>query len=213
MHDSGMMALAAAFALVACGAYAEGATAAATVCLAPEDSLLWKTAESPIAVDLTWPQGATSAIVEARDEKGVVASATVTDTASMNALLDTAAPATEADERVLALTLEFRDSSGAVIETHSARVGLVRGVDGAAARYSAAEEGTRAWQRTADPTAVIPVYGATTFDGVSAAGVTPPDWLFLHVSSGTHHLAATVGGESDEAVIWRPPFCTTIYLR
>ena len=213
MHDSGMMALAAAFALAACGAHAEGATGAATVCLAPEDSLLWKTAEAPIFVDLTWPQGATSAIVEARDEKGVVASATVTDSTSMAALLDIAAPATEADERVLTLTLEFRDSSDAAIETHSARVGLVRGVDGATARYNAAEEGTRAWQRTATPTAVIPVYGATTVDGASAAGVTPPDWLFLRVSSGTHHLAATVGGESDEALIWRPPFCTTIYLK
>ncbi len=183
------------------------------VCLAPDDSLLWKTAAQPFSVDLTWPSGAVSAVVEARDDKGVVATVTVADTAATNAVLPIASPATEADERVLSLTLTFMDSSSATIETRTARVGLVRGVNGDATRLNAAAEGTRAWQRVDNATTVIPVEGATTLDGVAKPELSPPDWLFCRLTSGWHALASSVEGDTLAANVWRPPYCTVVMVR
>ena len=183
------------------------------VCFAPDESLLWKTAAQPFSVDLTWPSGAARAVVEARDDKGVVATVTVADISATNAVLPIASPATEADERVLSLTLTFMDSSSATVETRTARVGLVRGVNGDATRLTAAEEGTRAWQRVENATAVIPVEGETTLDGVAKSELSPPDWLFCRLTSGWHALATSVEDDTLEANVWRPPYCTVVMVR
>jgi hypothetical protein len=183
------------------------------ICLAPDESLLWKTAAQPFSVDLTWPSGAVSAVVEARDDKGVVATVTVADTTATNAILPIATPATEAEERVLSLTLTFMDSSNATVETRTARVGLVRGVNENPTRLNAAEEGTRAWQRVENATAVIPVEGETTLDGVAKSELSPPDWLFCRLTSGWHALASSVEGDTLEANVWRPPYCTVVMVR
>ncbi len=183
------------------------------ICLAPDESLLWKTAAQPFSVDLTWPSGAVSAVVEARDDKGVVATVTVVDTTATNAILPIATPATEAEERVLSLTLTFMDSSNATVETRTARVGLVRGVNENPTRLNAAEEGTRAWQRVENATAVIPVEGETTLDGVAKSELSPPDWLFCRLTSGWHALASSVEGDTLEANVWRPPYCTVVMVR
>ncbi len=183
------------------------------VCLAPDDSLLWKTAAQPFSVDLTWPAGAVSAVVEARDDKGVVATVTVADTSATCAILPIATPASEAEERVLSLTLTFNDSSSATVETRTARVGLVRGVNGDDTHLTAAEEGTRAWQRVENATAVIPVEGETSLDGVAKSELSPPDWLFCRLTSGWHTLTSSVDDNTLEANLWRPPCCTVVLLR
>ena len=183
------------------------------VCFASDESLLWKTAAEPFSVDLTWPSGAVRAVVEARDDKRVVATVAVADTTATNAVLPIAAPATEAAERVLSLTLTFFDGTDAAIETRTARVGLVRGVNGDATRLNASEEGTRDWQSVDHATAVIPVEGATTLDGVAKSELSPPDWLFCRLAPGWHTLAASVEGDSLEASIFRPPYGTVMTVR
>ncbi len=198
--------------LLASHAFAYNAVTA-PVCLAPAESLLWKTATSPLSVDLTWPADAVSAVIEASDDKEVLAEVVVTDTSATNAVLPFSAPATEAEERVLALTLTFKDASDAAVETYSARVGLVRGVNGASARYNAADEDSRAWQRLGCATAVIPVYDATSLDDVSQTDPVPPDWLFCRFTTGWHTLATTFDDESLETQVWWPPYATILSIR
>lgn len=181
------------------------ATARASLCLNPEKSIVWKTATLPFAVDLSWPKGAAAATVAVDD--GVRRSPRLyewTDTSVTNGLLDLAAPLVEDDERVLSLTLSFTDAQGATIETRTARIGLVRGVSGAAFRVLGANVPASVWQ-SAGRHAVLPYPdGATglSADGVDVTGLSAPDWYFAKAAPGTHVYAlSTSAGVQSETLL------------
>ena len=217
MHTSRLRLFAASFALAALGAVADGAaTATIPVCLAPADSLIWKTATaSPLPVFLPWPDGAASALIEAVANGATLFSTNVTDTSASSVELPLASPTKAAEERVVSLTLTFRDSSDAEVSTLSARVGLVRGATKtttATARL-VPDEDSKAWTTTRDKTAVVPVEGATTLNGLAQTGLTPPDWLLCRLREGLNQFTATIDGETTSADILRIPQATTLLVQ
>ncbi len=181
------------------------ATANVSLCLNPEKSIVWKTATSPIAVDLSWPKGATAAKVAVYD--GVRRTPRLyewNDTSVTSGAIDIAAPLAEDDERVLSLTLSFTDAQGATIETRTARVGLVRGVDGAAFRVLGANVPASVWQYVGHH-AVLPYPDVATglsVDGVDVAGLVAPDWYLAKAAPGAHVYAlSTAAGLKSETLM------------
>ena len=95
-----------------------------TVTLDPSASLLWKTAPSgPVQVSLLWPKGAVSALLTIDG-----APVAITDTKLTSCTLEYAAPADAEAEKVVDMTLEYKDSAGSTLQRQTARVGFVCGI-------------------------------------------------------------------------------------
>lgn len=181
------------------------ASATAFLCLNPAKSLAWKTAPAPFAVDLSWPKGAVSATLAVADGvRKTPISCTLTDTTATNFTVAATGPSNEDGERVFSLTLTFLDGTGAAIETKTARIGFVRGVDGAPFRLLGKDVDERLW-RYAGNHAVLPYPEFATglaVDGVAVDGLVAPDWYLAKAAPGAHVYAlSTAAGLKSETLM------------
>ena len=176
----------------------EASSDPSAVWVKPDESLQWKTVMSagkPIALD--WPTGATSAQLTVEVDGAVVASTNITDTTAREALvIPPTLPAEYAEERVLSLSVVYRDSGDAEITSASARLGWVTGVAGSGTRVIPAASG-KEWTKVAKY-AVLPIPEDTTAFSVESASQeydAPGWWEWRRIASGDHALALTAGGE------------------
>lgn len=112
-------------------------TAISTPCVIyanPAASIHWKTmTANPSSLALAWPAGATSATLTVT--KGSASdSLDIADTTLTSVPLEVVFPGDEKSECVVELTLVFKDAQDAVLDTQTARLGLVRGIGTATAR-------------------------------------------------------------------------------
>ena len=201
----GLAAIAAvAFGLVAECYGAEASSAPTQVWVKPEESLQWKTVMSagkPVALD--WPTGAASAQLTIATDGAVVAQTNITDTAAREVLvLPPTLPAEYAEERILVVSVEYRDSSDAAISSATARLGWVTGVNGNGTRLIPAASGN-AWKRV-EKYAVLPIpedTTALTVDSASQEYDAPGWWEWRRIAPVDHALALTAGGEEFFATL------------
>ena len=177
---------------------ASATSATSVVWTKPEESLQWKTimsASAPVALD--WPTGAASAQLTVEVDGAVVASTNITDTTAREALvIPPTLPAEYAEERVLSLSVVYRNSGDAEITSASARLGWVTGVAGSGTRVITAASG-KEWRKV-DKYAVLPIPEDTTAFSVDSASQeynAPGWWEWRRIASGDHALALTAGGE------------------
>ena len=194
-------------ALLATGS-ASAASATSAPCVTwmkPEASLIWKTVtEMPVPISVDWPTGAASARLTALAGSRTLATEILGDrsVSLYNLVLD--CPRSESDECIVALTLDFLDSGGTVIEAESrtANVAMVRGTCGSAFRCIAAGDSYRKWTSVKDGNAVVLVPDGTSsmaLDGASLDIGTAPGWLWLaNLGGGSHTLSKTTD-ESEYA--------------
>ena len=199
----------AAIAVAAFGFVAEcnGAAASSTpsaVWVKTEESLQWKTVMSagkPIALD--WPTGAASAQLTIAVDGKLALQTNITDTAAREVLvIPPTLPAEYAEERVLSLSIAYRDSSDAEISSATARLGWVTGVAGSGTRVVPTASG-KEW-REVNKYAVLPIPEGTTALSVDSAGQTfdaPGWWEWSHVRAGEHELVLTAGGDDFAATL------------
>lgn len=177
---------------------AEASSTPTAVWVKPEESLQWKTVMSAsAALTLNWPSGATSAQLTIEADGAVIAQTNITDTAAREALVIPAPlPATYEEERVLDLSITYRDSGDDTLKEETARVGWVTGVDGHPTRLVTAADG-KPWT-SVEKYAVLPIpEGTTAFTVDSEAQVydAPGWWEWRRIRSGEHALSLTAGGE------------------
>ena len=180
------------------GECAESSSSPTAVWVKPEESLQWKTVMSDsAALTLNWPSGATSAQLTIEADGAVIAQTNITDTAAREALVIPAPlPATYEEERVLDLSITYRDSGDDTLKEETARVGWVTGVDGHPTRLVTAADG-KPWT-SVEKYAVLPIpEGTTAFTVDSEAQVydAPGWWEWRRIRSGEHALSLTAGGE------------------
>ena len=190
-------------ALLATGS-ASAASATSAPCVTwmrPEASLIWKTVtEMPVPISVDWPTGAASARLTAVAGSRTLATETITDrsVSLYNLVLD--CPSSEADECIVALTLDFIDAGGTVIEaeSRSANVAMVHGTCGGTFRCIAAGDSSRKWVWVEDRNVVVPVPDETSsmsLDGAPLSIDTAPGWLWLaSLGGGSHTLYKTTDG-------------------
>jgi hypothetical protein len=183
---------------------AEASSTPSAVWVKPEESLQWKTVMSagkPVALD--WPTGAVSAQLTIAVDGELVVETNITDTAAREVLIvPSTIPAAYAEERVLSLSVEYRDGGDAEISSNTARLGWVTGVAGNGTRVIPAASG-KEWTNV-DKYAVLPIPGDTTALAVDSAAQTfdaPGWWEWRHVSAGEHGLVLTAGGENFAATL------------
>jgi len=191
-----------AFGLVAECHGVEASSAPTAVWVKPEESLQWKTVMSASApVTLNWPDGATSARLTVTTDGEVVGSATVSDTTATEAtVLPALLPSEYAQERVLEITVEYLDGSDEVLDSASARLGLVTGVAGNGTRLIPSASG-KTWT-SVERYAVLPIPEETTtftVDSVAQNYEAPGWWDWRKIRAGEHALALTAGGKNFSA--------------
>ena len=191
-----------AFGLVAECHGVEASSAATPVWVRPEESLQWKTVMSASApVTLNWPKDAASARLTVTADGSVVGSATISDTTATEAtLLPASLPSEYGEERVVEITVEYLDGSDEVLDSASARLGLVTGVAGHGTRLIPAASG-KTWV-SVEKYAVLPIPEETTsfaIDSVSQDYDAPGWWEWRRIRSGEHALALTAGGNDFAA--------------
>jgi len=180
------------------GKCAESSSSPTAVWVKPEESLQWKTVMSAsAALTLNWPSGATSAQLTIEADGAVIAQTNITDTAAREALVIPAPlPATYEEERVLDLSITYRDSGDDTLKEETARVGWVTGVDGHPTRLVTAADG-KPWT-SVEKYAVLPIPEGTTAFTVDSAAQdydAPGWWEWRRIRSGEHALSLTAGGE------------------
>ena len=183
---------------------ASATSATSVVWTKPEESLQWKTimsASAPVALD--WPEGAVAALLTIEADGAVVVQTNITDTTAREALvIPPTLPAEYAEERVLSLSVVYRDSGDAEITSASARLGWVTGVAGSGTRVIPAASG-KEWTKVAKY-AVLPIPEDTTAFSVDSASQeydAPGWWEWRRIASGDHALALTAGGEDFLAML------------
>ena len=183
---------------------ASATSATSVVWTKPEESLQWKTimsASAPVALD--WPEGAVAALLTIEADGAVVVQTNITDTTAREALvIPPTLPAEYAEERVLSLSVVYRDSGDAEITSASARLGWVTGVAGSGTRVIPAASG-KEWTKVAKY-AVLPIPEDTTAFSVDSASQeydAPGWWEWRRIASGDHALALTAGGEDFPATL------------
>lgn len=180
------------------GECAESSSSPTAVWVKPEESLQWKTVMSAsAALTLNWPSGATSAQLTIEADGAVIAQTNITDTAAREALVIPAPlPATYEEERVLDLSITYRDSGDDTLKEETARLGWVTGVNGNPTRIIPAASG-RPWT-SVEKYAVLPIpeeTSAFTVDSEAQVYDAPGWWEWRRIRSGEHALSLTAGGE------------------
>lgn len=194
-----------------------GETSARTVVWPnPDDSIQWKTLMSnPAALSLDWPDDAVSATLTIGSGIGEVVSHEITDTTLASYALAVSRPESQKDERVLTLTLVYKDANGGELRRESARVGLVGGVNDAATRC-VPDAASRKWKKAEGATAVLPIPAdavSLTVDGKAVDPVDPNGWYFLAGESGATAVLTlgTTGGTSSSEVRFGGAGCIIIF--
>jgi len=159
-----------------------------TIWLNPEDSLQWKTVmANPSAISLDWPVGATSATFTVAPSVGTAASYDITDTSLRTYELWFDMPTTQSGERMLAMTLTYKDEGGQTVGApQTARIALVSGVMGNATRCVPSET-TAKWNVAECETFVVPVPEDAVRLAVRSQAVEPLDargWACVKRSPG-----------------------------
>ena len=194
-----------------------GETSARTVVWPnPDDSVQWKTLmANPAALSLDWPSDAVSATLTIDSGVGEAVSHEITDTMLVSYALAVSRPVTQKDERVLTLTLVYKDANGGELRRESARVGLVSGVNDAATRC-VPDAASRKWKKAEGATAVLPIPAdavSLTVDGKAVDPVDPNGWYFLVGESGATAVLTlgTTGGTSSSEVRFGGAGCIIIF--
>lgn len=164
----------------------------------PDESLQWKTVMSTSApVVLCWPKDAASAQLTIEADGAVVAQTNITDTAAREVLvIPPTLPAEYSAERVLVVSIEYRDSGNTILESASVRLGWVTGVEGNGTRVVTVASG-KEW-RDVDKYAVLPIPEETSSFSVDSEVPdydAPGWWEWRCIRPGAHELALTSGGE------------------
>ena len=180
------------------GECAESSSSPTAVWVKPEESLQWKTVMSAsAALTLNWPSGAASALLTIEADGVVLVQTNITDTAAHEALvIPSPLPATYEEERVLDLSITYRDSGDDTLKEETARVGWVTGVAGNATRLIPAAGG-KPWA-SVEKYAVLPIPEGTTAFTVDSAAQdydAPGWWEWSRIKAGEHSLALTASGE------------------
>ena len=190
--------------LLAAGSLFGGTSARTVVWPNPDDSIQWKTLMSnPAALSLDWPDAAVSATLTIGSGVGEAVSHEITDTTLSSYALAVSRPESQKDERVLTLTLVYKDANGGELRRESARVGLVGGVNDAATRC-VPDAASRKWKKAEGATAVLPIPAdavSLTVGGKAVDPVDPNGWYFLAGESGaaaTLTLGTADGSASAE---------------
>lgn len=177
---------------------ASATSATSIVWTKPDESLQWKTvmsASAPVALD--WPKGAASAQLTIEVDGAFVVQTNITDTTAREVLvIPPTLPAEYAAERVLAVSVEYRDSGNATLDTASVQLGWVTGVEGNGTRVITAASG-KEW-REVEKYAVLPIPEETTAFAVDSEAQdydAPGWWEWRHIRPGAHELSLTAGGE------------------
>lgn len=184
-----------------------------TVTLDPSASIIWKTAVAgQRAVSLLpWPQGAVSAVLASTPGGSVV----ITDTTLATYDLARALPLKEADETVLKLKLEYKDGSGAVIETRNAVVGFVCGTAASSDIAYRTPDGN-SWTRHTSKKPVVPVpadVDSLALDGEALGFSAAPTWALLAAGSGAEHTLAWSGENCEGEIAYSVPCSMMILVR
>ena len=159
------------------------------VCIDTQASILWKTAvDWPLEVQLDWPLDATKAVVSIAGAPGWNGDYEVTDTSLSSYRFDRVCPASDAEERVIDLSIRYYNSSDVEIAdaASAARVGLVRSVGAGSARVVTAGPSARRWGAI-DSAAVVRLPEGTasvSVDGVRQEGISVPGWFYTPVEVG-----------------------------
>ena len=183
----------------------EASSDPSAVWVKPDESLQWKTVMSAsAALTLNWPSGATSALLTIEADDAVLVQTNITDTAAREALVIPAPlPATYEEERVLDLSIAYRDSGDETLKEETARVGWVTGVDGHATRLIPAASG-KDWEH-AEKYAVLPIpedASALTIDTAEQDFDAPGWFAWQRVRNGPHALVLTAGEEEYPATLF-----------
>ena len=183
---------------------AEASSTPSAVWVKPEESLQWKTVMSagkPIALD--WPTLAASAQLMIAVDGKLALQTNITDTAAREVLvMPTTLPAEYVEERVLSLSISYRDSGDAEISSATARLGWVTGVAGSGTRVVPTASG-KEW-REVNKYAVLPIPEDTTAFSVDSASQeydAPGWWEWRHIAPGDHALALTAGDDDFLATL------------
>ena len=173
--------------------------------LKPEASLIWKTVtEMPVPISIDWPTGAASARLTAVAGSRTLATEIIDDRSVSLYDLVLDCPGSESDECIVALTLDFLDSGGAVIEaeSRSANLAMVRGTCGGSFRCITVGDSSHKWTSVKDGNAVVPVPDGTSsmaLDGASLDIGTAPGWLWLASLDVGNHVLSKTTDESEYA--------------
>jgi hypothetical protein len=148
----------------------------------PDVSLQWKTVMSEnLQFALDWPAGAVMAtltINRGRDESII----TVTDTSAATLPVRMNLPADEQSESTLLLTLAYKDAAATVLDTQTARLGLVRGINTNTVRC-VLDTTSKLWN-VVKVSAVLPVPEQTaslTIDGAAVEPLDSPGWYWWKI--------------------------------
>ena len=177
---------------------ASATSATSVVWTKPDESLQWKTVMSTSApVALCWPKDAASAQLTIEADGALVAQTNITDTAAREVLvIPPTLPAEYSAERVLVVSIEYRDSGNTILESASVRLGWVTGVEGNGTRVVTVASG-KEW-RDVDKYAVLPIPEETSsflVDSEVPDYDAPGWWEWRRIRPGAHELALTAGGE------------------
>ena len=216
------VAVAAAIAASAVGtmpqAFGASATSATSVVWTkPEESLQWKTVMSASApVTLNWPEGAASARLTVSWHGTVLGASTITDTSAKTTPLPLVAfPSALEDERIVDVSIEYRDRIESLLDSASVRLGCVTGVGSGVTRIVTDTNG-KPWNRVGK-SAVLQIpedATALSIDKVAQdIGTSPGWWEWYRIASCEHNLELSKESGDCAATLQRLSGRTIILVR
>lgn len=179
----------------------------------PDASLIWKTLTSERAeVPLFWPESAVSAKLTVSSGTAVRSVFDLTPPTSLVRVID-GLPSDALAEAVCDLVLEFFDANSQRLSTEVARLGFVRGTNGAS--FAFIPEGDATWGNVGR-TAVLPIPDGTesvTVNGAEVAGYQSPGWMGVRFRSGTTRVEARGVDWLASADLIRDPVGLMLFVR
>jgi len=205
------------FVCLAAGPVSAAVSTPAVIWGNPTASLQWKTVMSEtISPTLDWPAGAVSATLSVRYGKDR-ASLVVTDTTATSIPLELHFPTDELGEGMVELTLDYKDAQSAVLDTQTARLGLVRGIGTNTARC-VLDTSSKLWTQ-AKEAVMLPVPENTvslTIDGEAVDPLDSPGWHWWQIAAAKNYelvLTDMTAVETTVVVDGRPRAGLVLYLR
>ena len=181
----------------------------------PSSSLQWKTVMSDRAeLSIDWPQGAVAAqLTVTCGSSSAVTNLTDTTVSALPSSIQF--PAEEMAERVLELTIDYKDAGGESLDVRTARLGLVRGVNGRSARCFTSSAMPK-WRKV-KVSAVLPVAAdvtALSVDGDPVGPIDAPGWFWWRPEDfGEHEMSQTDSAGTVDVTLLAAGCGMTIILR
>lgn len=193
---AGTLCASVAVALCAVAGASGSASTNALICVNPAASLSWKTvtaASSNVALD--WPTGAVTAVVSVDGTEVATSSDVTSDSVAVQFSLQGEATG----ERVIVLSVSYRDADGQELSSASASLGLVAGTKSGDAVCVKDEARRGHWARASVRRPVVLFPESVSDVTLGGKSISPsmgaPGWQTLALSGGGDMLTAVVDGK------------------